>query len=105
MLWPEALVLLCVDEPLDLPGNPAAVVDLQVLEQALDEAQLVVGVDDLEVLRQAGLTPVTPEHAVGEAVERADPQVSDRHVEQRLDPAPHFGRRLVGEGYGEQAVR
>ena len=73
MLRAQALILLGVDEPLDLLRHPAAVVEFEVLYQALDEPQLVVRVDDLEVLWQICLAPVAPQHAVCEAVEGADP--------------------------------
>ncbi len=105
MLRPQALVLLRIDEPLDLLRDPAAVVDLEVFQQALDQAQLVVGVDDLEILRQFRFLPVPPQQAVGEAVERAYPQVADGHAEQRLDTAAHFRRGLVGKRHGQQALR
>ncbi len=104
MLRPQALVFLRIDEPLDFLRHPAAVVDLEVLQQPLDQAQLVVRIDDLEILRQLRLAPVAPQQAMGEAVERADPQVADGHVEQRLDAATHLRRRLVGERDGEKAL-
>ncbi len=105
VLRPQALVLLRIDEPLDLLGHPAAVVDLEILQQPLDQPQLVVRIDDLEVLRQLRFLPVPPQQAMRQAVKRADPQVTDRHAEQRLDPAAHLGRRLVGECDREQALR
>ena len=104
VLRPQALVLLRIDKPLDLLGYPAAVVDLEVLQQSLDQAQLVVRIDDLKVLRKLGFLPVPSQQAMSEAVKRADPQVTDGHVEQRLDTAAHLGRRLVGKRDCEQAL-
>ena len=52
-----------------------------------------------------GLTPVAPQQPVREAVERADPQVLNRHLEQRLDAAAHLRGGLVREGHGQQALR
>ena len=37
-------------------------------------------------------------------MERAYPEVCDRHVEQRFDAAPHLGRCLVGERDCQQAL-
>ena len=36
VLWPEPFVFLGVDKPLDLLWCPAAVIDLKILEQALE---------------------------------------------------------------------
>ena len=60
MLRPQAFVFLTVNEVLNFARHPAAVIDLQILEEPLDQAQLVVRVYDLEILRQAGLAPVAP---------------------------------------------
>src|SRR5690606_10165589 len=50
MLGATALVLLAVDEPLGLASRPAAVIQAKVANDALDQAQLVVGIEDLEAL-------------------------------------------------------
>jgi hypothetical protein len=104
VLGSETLVFLRIDEPLDLLGHPAAVVDLEVLEQALDQAQLVIRIDDLEILWQHGFPPVAAQHAMREAVKRADPEVLDRELEQALDALAHLRGRLVREGHGQQAL-
>ena len=102
---PQALVLLLVDEPLDLARHPTRLVELLRLHQFFYEPQLVVRVEDLEALRQAGLAPVQAQQAVRDAVEGADPERRARHAEERLDAAAHLARGLVGEGDGEDAVR
>ena len=51
VLWTQALVLLAIDEILDFARHPTTVIDLEVFQQALDEPQLVVGIDDLKILR------------------------------------------------------
>ena len=104
MLWSQAFVFLRVDEPLDLLRHPAGVVDLEVLDQPLDQAQLVVRVDDLEILRQIGLAPVSPQHAMREAVKGADPEMLYGQIQQRLDTAAHLRGGLVRERYREQAI-
>ena len=97
-------VLVPVDEPDRLTRRPALVVYVQGPHDALDQAQLIVRVQNLEVLRQPGLLPVHAQQAVGDAVEGAHPKRRDRHAEQRLDALAHLRRRLVGEGDRQQAV-
>ena len=46
----DALVLLPVDEPLRLLGRPALFVEAQFTDHPLDQALLIVGVENLEVL-------------------------------------------------------
>ena len=99
----QALVLAAVDEPLQLLRRPALLVEAHGPHHPPDDAQLVVGVDDLEVLRQSGLLPVGAQHAMRQAVEGADPHAARRYPEQALDPAPHLAGGLVGEGHGQQA--
>jgi len=65
----QAVVLARVDEPLGLPRRVAGLIQLQALEQAPDQAVLVLGIQDLEALRQARFTPVLAQQAVGDAVE------------------------------------
>ena len=104
MLRTQPFVLLGVDEPLNFLRHPAAVVDFEILEQALDQAQLIVGIDDLEVLRQFRFLPMASQQPMRQAVKRTDPQVADRHAEQRLDTAAHLGSCLIGERDGKQAL-
>ncbi len=101
----QALVLLAVDEPGGLARRPALFVQPQLADHPLDQTLLIVGVDDLEVLRQARFLPVLAQQAVGDAVEGAHPHAAGGHVEQLLDAAAHFRRRLVGECHGENTER
>ena len=105
VVGPQALVLLCVDEILDLARHPAVVVDIEIPDQPLDDPELVIRVDDLEVLRQPRLPPVPPQQAVCEAVKRADPEVADGQAQQGLDTATHLGRGLVGERNSQNLFR
>jgi len=59
-LRPAPLVLVVVDEPLHLARHPAALVELGRLEDFLDEALLVLGVEDLKALAEVRLAPVDP---------------------------------------------
>ena len=102
MLRSSALVLLGVDEARDLAGRVAGLVELHLLEQALDQALLVLGVEDLEVLGQAGVLPVGAQKAMSQAMEGADPHAADRLLQDLLDATAHLPRRLIGEGDGQQ---
>ncbi len=101
----QAFVLVGVDELLHFAGRPATLVEVLRLHHLLDEAALVFGVEDLEVLRQAGVAPVESQQPVRDAVEGADPHRRARHAEQFLDAAAHFGGGLVREGDGEDRMR
>ncbi len=99
-----AVVLLRVDEPHGLARRPLLLVQIQLAHDALDQPQLVVGVQNLEVLRQLGVAPVHPQQAVGDAVERADPHGAGGAAEQGFDPAAHFRGGLVREGDRQHAA-
>ena len=92
------LVLVPVDVPLQLPGHPAGLVQVQVRQYPAHDAKLVLAVDDLEGLRQPGLLPVHPEQAVAESVEGAHPHAAAGELQQLLDAPAHFPGCLVGEG-------
>jgi len=100
-----ALVLVVIDEPLHLARHPARLVVLGRLQHLLDEALLVLGVEDLEALGELRLAPVHAQQAVRDAVEGADPERRPRQAEQLLDARAHLAGGLVGEGDREDAVR
>ncbi len=105
MLRAQAFVLLPVDEPLRLAGRPALLVQAQLADHPLDQALLVVAVEDLEVFRQLGFLPVRAQQAMGQAVEGADPHALRALAEHLLDALAHLGRGLVGESDRQHAVR
>ena len=72
---------------------------------ALDRRQLVLRVEDLEALRQAGELPVRAQEAVAQAVEGADPHAAHVDRQHRAEPRQHLLGRLVGEGHGQHAAR
>ena len=86
------------DEPGDLLGHEAFFVQLHGLDDALDGAQLVAAVQDLEALGQAGQLPVGAQEAVAQAVESAYPHAAHGHRQHAAQPGQHFLGRLVGEG-------
>ncbi len=63
---------------------------LQALQQALDDAQLIVRINNLEILWHARFNPMTSQQAVRQAVKSADPQVPGGHLQQGLDTAAHL---------------
>ena len=99
------LLLLRIDPARHGLRRPLVVRQVQSLEHALDQSYLVVGVENLEVLRQIGFAIVHAQHAMRDAVERAHPHRPDRHIHQLLDARTHLRRRLVGEGDRENRQR
>jgi hypothetical protein len=53
-----AFILAGVDEPLGLLGGPVGVIQAFLLDDPAQQAQLILGVQDLEGLRQARFLPV-----------------------------------------------
>ena len=105
VLGPQTLVFLRVDEPQDFTRDPAGLVEFERLQNLAQQACLILRVENLEALRQAGLAPMQPQQPVGETVEGAYPERPAGVPEQPLDTAAHFRGGLVGEGDREDAVR
>ena len=93
----QPLFLLAVDEGLHFARRKAILVRVQSLQHALDGRELVLRVENLEGLRQAGIAVVEPQHAVGKAVKRPDPHPAQVDRQHRREPREHLARRLVGE--------
>ncbi|KAI1692489.1 hypothetical protein Ddc_23582 [Ditylenchus destructor] len=105
MLWAQAFVFLAVDEPLRLTRRPTLLVEAQLADDPLDQALLVIAVEDLEGLGQARLLPVCPQQAVCQAVEGAHPHTGRADAHQLLDAMTHLGSGLVGEGHRQDGMR
>ncbi|MNH08263.1 hypothetical protein D3C79_676740 [compost metagenome] len=105
VLRAQALVFLPVDEPLGLARRPALLIEAQLADHPLDQALLVIAVEDLEVLVQPGFLPVRPQQAMGQAVEGAYPHTGRVDTHQLLDTLAHLGSGLVGEGHRQDRVR
>ncbi|MNV54046.1 hypothetical protein D3C71_1462170 [compost metagenome] len=97
----QAFVFLAVDVAHHGARGPVLLVEVERLEHPANETVLVVGVEDLEILRQARIQMVSPQQAVGDAVEGAYPHAAHTVTDHLLDPAAHLGRRLVGKGHGD----
>ena len=86
--------------------RPALLVELLGLEQLLDQADLVVGVEDGEVGLEADQLGVAAQDLDADRVEGAEPGHALDHLADHLaDALLHLARRLVGEGDGEDFAR
>ncbi len=98
----EALVLPGVDHAGELLGRPALVVEAFGLDQLLDQAHDVVGVEDGEVGAQADEFGVAAQQLDADRVEGAEPgHALDRTADEHGDALLHLAGGLVGEGDGE----
>jgi hypothetical protein len=87
------------------PRLKRRVVHAELAQRLLHHGQLVGGVVDHEIARQADMGRLSPKEARAERMERRDPHLPAIGAEQRLDARPHLFRGLVGECDGEHAVR
>jgi len=85
--------------------GPTLGIHMRRFHHLLEDAELVVGIEDREARSEADQGRVPPQHARAERVERAKPQSLDRLVEDRADPLAHLARRLVGEGDRQDLAR
>jgi hypothetical protein len=101
----EAAVLPAVEDRGEDPRRPALVVDLLGFQQLLDDADLVVGVEDGEVGLEPGELGVAAQDLHPDRVEGAEPgHALDRLADHGADAVLHLARRLVGEGDGEDVA-
>ena len=102
----QPLVLPAVDASGQLPRGPALFIEPLGLDQLLEHAQLIVGVDDRVIGLKARQLGMAAQHLGGDGVERAQPRHPfDRRADQMPDPLLHFPRGLVGEGDAENLAR
>ncbi len=97
----QPFIFLRIDEPLRLARRPAGLIQIQFPADALDQAQLIVTVENLEILRQASFFPVCLQQPVSEAMESAHPHAVGRQPQHFLEARAHLARRLVGKRYRE----
>ncbi|MCY1173049.1 hypothetical protein D9M73_131980 [compost metagenome] len=102
----EAFVLPAVDQPGKLARGPAFLVEIGGLDELLQQAQLVVGVEDGEVAVQADEFGMAAQHLGADRVEGAEPRHPLDHIaDQPPDAVAHLARGLVGEGDAEDLAR
>ncbi|MEZ4387525.1 MAG: hypothetical protein R3D98_08085 [Candidatus Krumholzibacteriia bacterium] len=99
------VVLPGADRAADRRQSPLLDVEVEVLQDALQKALLVVGVVDGEVARQAEAVGVAAQDARAGGVEGADPEGSAVLAHGRGHPLLHLARGLVGEGVGQDLAR
>ena len=104
MLRTQAFVFLTVDKPLRLTHWPTLFVQPQFPNHTLDQALLVVAVEDLEGLAQPGFLPVSPQQAMRQPVERPDPHAGRVDPHELFDAMTHLGSGLVGERHRQDGV-
>jgi hypothetical protein len=98
VLRTSALVFLLVNKPLRLAWRPFRFVEIELAHDPFHQPLLVVGIEDLETLRQTDILPVSAQQAVRQPMECPDPHCPHGLSEQRFDTLLHLARRLIGEG-------
>ena len=101
----EPPVLPALDDGGEGAGRPPLLVQIRRLQELPEQAGLVVRVEDREVRREPGERRVAAQHARADRVERAEPEAGGGAPDQRLHPADHLARRLVGEGDRQHRAR
>ena len=101
----QAAILPALDAREDHPRRPALVVDALGRSDLLHQAQLVVGVEDGEIGLQADHLGMAAQDAGGDGMEGAEPEPLGGLADDALEPKAHLGRRLVGEGDGDDLRR
>ena len=98
----QAAVLPAVNVSGELAGRPALLIDALGLDELLQQAQLIVGVENREVRLQANQLGVAAKHLHAYGVEGAEPgHALDHAADEAANALLHFARGLVGEGDGE----
>ncbi len=98
----KALVLPAVDHAGEQARGPALVVYALGLDQLLQQADLVVGVEDGEVGFQPDELGMAAQDFHADRVEGAEPgHALDLRPHVAADALLHLARGLVGEGHGE----
>ena len=98
----QSAVLPAIDERSQLPRRPAVLVETLGFDHLLQEADLVVGVEDGEARLEADELGVAAQDLDADGVEGAEPRHAlDGAADEIADALLHLARRLVGEGDGE----
>ena len=98
-------VFPAVDDAGEHPGGPALVVDIGSRDELLEQADLIVGVEDREVRFQTDEFSMTAQQLDADRVEGAEPgHAFDILIERAADAEFHLARGFVCEGHGEDFV-
>ena len=71
----------------------------------LDEGDLIGGIVDDEVARQADLRRLAPQQPRAERVKGREPDAFGLLADQRFHPLAHLAGGLVGEGHRQHLIR
>ena len=100
----QAAILPSVDEIRERSRRPAFFVQVIRLEELLEQAQLVIGVEDGEIRSQAHKLGMHAQDLGADRMERAEPRHALFGPGEGGDAHPHLPRRLVGEGHRQDFV-
>ena len=101
----QAAVLPAVDVARQLPRRPAVLVQSLGFDHLLQQADLVVGIEDGEAGFQPHELRVPAQDLDADGVERAEPRHGlDRAADEAADALLHLARSLVGEGHGQDLM-
>ena len=105
LLGTEAAILPTLDHGEQQARRPASLVDILRLEDLLQQADLIVGIENRKARLQPDGFGVPAQDARGNRMERAEPYTLGGSADHRLEPLVHLARRLVGKGDGEKLGR
>ena len=100
-----AFVFLTIDKPSRLSCRPFLLINIQSFHNALEQANLIIAIKDLEILWQLGFRPMHAQQSVRQTVEGAYPHGACRHIEQTFSARTQFCRGFVSKRYCKNAVR
>ena len=101
----EAAVLPALDGREQGARRPFLVVQILGDDELLQQAELIVGIEDGEIGREADHLGMAAQQPGGQRMEGAEPPALHRPADEGRDPVLHLAGRLVGEGDGEQLLR
>ena len=100
----DEVVLQGADAAANLLRGVEVLGDFQVADALFDQRQLIRGIVDDEIGRQAKMIGLAAQQARAGGVEGAEPQRQAGGAEQPVHPLPHFLGGLVGERHGQDLV-
>ena len=102
----EPAVFPAVDHGGERARRPALLVDVLGFQHLLEQAQLIVDVENREVGFEPHQFRMPAQHLHADRVERAEPRHALDHLaDHAADPLLHLPRGLVGEGHREDFGR
>ena len=100
----QAAFFLRIDKALQAARGDDFFGNIERLEHALDERELVAAVENLKSGRQAGIFVVHAQKAVAKPVKRAEPHAAHVYRNHGREPRLHFFGGFIGKRYRHNAV-